>query len=226
MNEDIYRALQASEMVDADHPAVIAFANEAAGSGDERERAVRLYYAVRDGFRYDPYKVDLSVDGLKASRVIADGHGWCVPKAVLLAAACRAIGLPARLGLADVKNHLSTARLREAMGTDMFYRHGYTAIHLGGRWLKATPAFNVALCHKLGLHTLEFDGTADSIYHPFDLAGNPHMEYVNFHGEFDEVPRDDLLQVFVEHYPRLPRLDTASWDDDVGAEVAVGLKRS
>ncbi|MDO8769249.1 MAG: transglutaminase family protein [Burkholderiaceae bacterium] len=223
MNTDLEGALRPSVMVDADHPAVIAFAQAAtAGTSDSRERAVKLYYAVRDDFRYDPYKVDLSVEGLKASRVLADGYGWCIPKAVLLAAACRAVGVPARLGLADVRNHLSTARLREVMGTDMFYLHGYTAIFLDGNWWKATPAFNLALCHKMRLHPLEFDGTSDSIYHPFDLDGQRHMEYVTMHGEFDDVPRDDLLQVFAEHYARLPRLDQANWDEDVQAEVGRG----
>ena len=221
MDEAIERALAPGMMIDSDHPAVVAFAHEAAGSGsgNERERVVRLYYAVRDRFRYDPYKVDLSIDGLKASRVLADGFGWCVAKAVLLAAACRVIGVPARLGLADVRNHLSSANLRATMGTDIFYRHGYTAIHLDGRWVKATPAFNASLCHKFGLHTLEFDGRADSICQPFDIAGNQYMDYVAFHGEFDDLPRDDLLQVFAEHYPNLPRLDSASWEDDVAAET-------
>ena len=231
MNADISLALEPTEMLDSDHPAVIDFAMAAAGSGDQRERAVRLYYAVRDGFRYDPYQVDLSVSGLKASRVLADGHGWCVPKAILLAAACRAIGLPARLGFADVRNHLSTARLRQLMNTDMFYYHGYTTMHLGGRWLKATPAFNVELCRKLGLHTLEFDGTTDSIYHPFDLAGKQHMEYVKDHGEFNDVPRNALLQVFAQHYSRFERLDQAGakhpdWDEDVAAEAAEARKRT
>ena len=201
-------ALKSTRMIDADHPAVVEFARKTtAAARDARERAVVLYYAVRDRVRYDPYKLDLSPGGLSASRVLADGFGWCVPKATLLAAACRAVGVPARLGLADVRNHLSTARLREAMGTDIFYGHGYTAMHLGGQWLKATPAFNVELCDKLGLRTLEFDGAADSIYHPFDLAGKRHMEYLHFRGEFDDVPRNDLLDLFAEHYPRLTRLD-------------------
>ena len=222
MKEELQPALRGTTYLDADHPAVRAFATAAtANAGSDRERAVDLYYAVRDGFRYDPYKIDLSVDGLKASRVLADGYGWCVPKAILLAAACRVVGLPARVGLADVRNHLSTARLRETMGSDMFYRHGYTAIHLDDRWVKATPAFNVELCQKMGLHTLEFDGREDSIYHPYDLKGRRHMEYVTFHGEFDDFPRDDLLETFAKHYPNLPRLDKASWDDDVDAE-AVG----
>jgi transglutaminase-like putative cysteine protease len=208
-------ALLPSTFLDADHPAVQSWARQHAGAGDDRARAIRLYYAVRDGFRYDPYRIDLSPDGLKASRVLADGFGWCVPKAVLLAAACRASGIPARVGLADVRNHLSTERLRQTMGTDIFYCHGYTAIALDGRWVKATPAFNVELCHKLGLHTLEFDGREDSIYHPFDTTGRRHMEYVALRGEFDELPRQMLLDVFAQHYPGMGRLSDASWEDDL-----------
>ena len=220
MPDSFSAALAPTLMVNADHPAVRAFALQAiADAATDVERAVRLYYAVRDGFRYDPYQLDLSVDGLKASRVLSDGFGWCVPKAVLLAAACRVVGIPARLGLADVRNHMSTARLREAMGTDIFYRHGYTAIHLNGRWLKATPAFNLELCTKLRLHPLEFDGTCDSIYHPYSVDGQRHMQYIAMQGEHDDVPREDLLQVFAEHYPTIQRLDQASWDDDVSAEA-------
>lgn len=221
MNDTPAAALQATPMIDAGHPAVQALAQEVtAGLASPRERAVGLYYAVRDRFRYDPYRVDLSVAGLQASRVIADGFGWCVPKAVLLAALCRAAGIPARLGLADVRNHLSTARLRETMGTDMFYCHGYTAVLLDGQWVKATPAFNVELCRRMGLHTLEFDGRTDSIYHPFDLSGQRHMEYVNLRGEYDEVPRQEMLEVFATHYPKMARLDAADWERDVAAEAA------
>jgi transglutaminase-like putative cysteine protease len=199
---------------------VRAFAEQAAaGATSPTGRAIALYYAVRDGFRYDPYQLDLSVEGLKASRVLANGFGWCVTKASLLAAACRALGVPARVGFADVRNHLSTARMRLLMGTDVFYYHGYTALHLDGRWVKATPAFNVELCQKLGIHTLEFDGAADSIYQPFDLSGHRHMEYLALHGERDEVPREELLRAFAEHYPGMPRLDGASFDDDVARET-------
>ena len=222
MNTELQPALRSTIYIDADHPSVRSFALIAtAKAANDQERAIRLYYAVRDGFRYDPYKIDLSVGGLKASRVLSDGFGWCVPKAILLAAACRAVGIPARVGLADVRNHLSTARLREVMGSDVFYRHGYTAIFLHGRWVKATPAFNVELCSKMGLHTLEFDGREDSIYHPCDVEGRLHMEYIAFHGEFDDLPRDDLLATFKKHYPNLPRLDKENWDADLDDEKLV-----
>ncbi len=213
-------AVTPTSIIDSDHTAVISFATTAvAGCQDEMARAVALHYAVRDGFRYDPYRLDLSASGLSASQVIATGYGWCVPKAILLAAAARAVGIPARVGFADVRNHLSTARLREMMGTDVFYYHGYTALYLKGRWVKATPAFNIELCKKFGLLPLDFDGVADSIYHPFDAAGQRHMEYVGFRGEFDEVPHQDILRIFAEHYPHIARLDEASWERDVAAET-------
>src|SRR6218665_1099179 len=94
--------LRAPALIDSDAPAVRAFAGAHARGDSERERAVALYLAVRDGFRYDPYRVDLSPEGMAASRVLGNGHGWCVPKAALLTAACRAAGIPARMGFADV----------------------------------------------------------------------------------------------------------------------------
>ena len=193
--------LQPTPSIDSDHPAVQAFAWQHAQGQDERERAVALYLAVRDGFRYDPYRIDLSPSGMRASTVLAQGHGWCVPKAVLLTAACRAAGIPARLGFADVRNHLSTERMRETMKTDLFIWHGYTELWLEGAWRKATPAFNIELCEKFGLLPLDFDGVHDSIYHAFDKAGNRHMEYVNERGAFDDLPLDRLVADFHATYP-------------------------
>ena len=196
-------SLAPTALIDSDHPDVAAFARQHAQGADERARAVSLYHAVRDGFRYDPYRVDLSPAGIRASRVLANGHGWCVPKAALLAAVCRAAGIPARVGYADVRNHLSTERLRQLMQTDVFIWHGYTDIWIEGQWVKATPAFNIELCDRFGLLPLEFDGRADSIYHPFDKSGNRHMEYVLQRGAFDDIPLARMLADFERVYPRL-----------------------
>ena len=216
-------ALAPTALIDSDHPAVIAFAREHAAGADDRERAVALTYAVRDGFRYDPYRIDLSVAGMRASSVLAQGYGWCVPKAALLAAAARAAGIPARVGYADVRNHLSTERLRRMVQTDLFVWHGYTDLWLDGRWVKATPAFNLSLCERFGLLPLDFDGRADSIYHPFDKAGNRHMEYVNQHGAFDDMPLDRIVADFEAHYPLWLRsaaeMNGASFDADVAKET-------
>jgi transglutaminase-like putative cysteine protease len=194
--------LAPNEYVDSEHPAVVAFAREhAAGAAGDRDRAVQLYYAVRDGIRYDPYKAGVTPEALCASATLAAGRSWCVGKAVLLAACCRSLGIGARLGYADVRNHLSTENMRRHMQTDVFYYHGYTQLLVDGKWVKATPAFNVELCEKTGLRTLEFDGTQDSLYHPFDREGQRHMEYLRDHGVYDDVPTADILACWKKNYP-------------------------
>jgi transglutaminase-like putative cysteine protease len=207
--------------IESEHPAVRAFVNQHCHNADDKVTcAVRLYYAVRDGIRYDPYHIVLSVDGLKATTTLTKGRGWCVSKSILLAACCRALEIPARLGFADVRNHLSTARMRESMKTDIFVWHGYTSIYLNDRWVKATPAFNIELCEKFRLLPLEFDGHNDSIYHPFDLDGNRHMEYLNFRGELADVPIEAIAESFREYYPlAYSPTDNADFDRDVEREV-------
>lgn len=214
--------LEPTSMVDSDNPALRDYAvQHSAGCGDDRARAVALYYAVRDGIRYDPYALDLSAHGLRASVTLSAGRGWCVPKAVLLAAACRAIGIPAALGYADVRNHLSTERMRQQMKTDVFYWHGYTAILLDGQWRKATPAFNIELCEKFRIRPLEFDGREDSIYHPLDLDGRLHMEYLAYRGEFADVPLAAMAADFRKYYPGVSEnLAEGDFERDVKAETA------
>jgi transglutaminase-like putative cysteine protease len=215
--------LAASATVDADHTDVRRFAERVtAGATDDRTRAVRLYYAVRDGIRYDPYGITLDVEDLRASTTLERGRGWCVAKAVLLAAGCRAVGIPARLGFADVRNHLSTERMRRSMQTDVFYWHGYTSILLGDRWLKATPAFNVELCEKFTLAPLEFDGITDSLFHAFTPDGKRHMEYLRYRDEYVDVPIDAVRATFAAEYAGTQSIGDsggADFDEDVEAEV-------
>lgn len=206
--------------IDSDNPLVIAFARDKADrAADDRERAVQLYYAVRDSIRYDPYSVDMTIPGLRASTTLQRGRAWCVPKAVLLAACCRALGIPALLGFADVRNHLSTARLRAYMKTDVFYWHGYTAIKLEDKWIKVTPAFNIELCQRFNLKTLEFDGRHDSLLQPFDLEGHQHMEYLRYRGEFPDLPLERIAATFKREYPAVQELQEADWDRDVQQET-------
>ena len=193
--------LRPSHCIDSEAPAVRAFtARVTAGAVTARERAVRLFYAVRDEIRYDPYGAVLTEEGLRATNVLEQGRGFCVAKAVVLAAGARAAGIPARLGFADVRNHLTTERLRAQMGTDIFAFHGFTELHLDGRWVKATPTFNQSLCDRFGVKPLEWDGVDDSLLHPFDVAGQRHMEYVRDRGSYVDVPLDEMRAVFLEHY--------------------------
>ncbi|HPU87326.1 MAG TPA: transglutaminase family protein [Spirochaetota bacterium] len=202
--------------IESAHPAVVAFARDAAGDGDATARAVRLYYAVRDGIAYNPYRYTFERGPYRASAVLAAREGFCVQKSILLAAAARAIGIPCRVGYANVINHLSTKRMRELLRTDLFVFHGYNEFHLGGRWVKATPAFDAALCQRFGLRPLEFTGAEDSIFHPYDLAGRRHMEYVHDYGTFADFPFETMVRESLRHYPHIEALMR---EHDAGARI-------
>ncbi|HHO76406.1 MAG TPA: transglutaminase family protein [Deltaproteobacteria bacterium] len=221
MNQEMLQCIKPTPAVDSDNPEVIDFAAENAGRSPEMvQQAISLYYAVRDKVRYDPYTLDLSIEGLKASTTLRTRRGWCVSKAILLAACCRSRGIPARLGYADVRNHMTTERMRRLMKTDIFFWHGYTSIHLNGIWVKATPAFNIELCVKFHLSPLEFDGCSDSIYQPFDLEGNRHMEYLAYRGEFTDVPIEKMMETFIKEYPVDENWGDADFDKEVEIETS------
>ena len=194
--------LEPGRFVDSDHPAVLAFSKEHSTGRDDREKAVSLYYAVRDGIRYNPFQNFTLEEAYRASVCLERGNGWCVPKSALLAACARVAGIPARVGYADVKNHLTSPELTAKMGTDLFVFHGYTELWLNGRWVKATPVFNRELCTRFRVKPLEFDGTEDSLFHPFDEDERRHMEYLRDRGSFADVPADEIRRVFSETYPR------------------------
>ncbi|MBF0232631.1 MAG: transglutaminase family protein [Desulfamplus sp.] len=200
--EDLTIFLKPTYFMDYDIPEVAQFAQARCSRGDSNQKmAVKLYYAVRDEIRYDPYDFKNDRANFKASSVLKKMSGYCVAKAVLLAAAARSQGIPARLGFADVKNHLSTSRLRALMQTDVFMYHGYVELLLNNNWVKATPAFNLTLCTHFNVKPLEFDGTHDSLFHEFDTKGNRHMEYLKDHGHFSDLPFDTILERCMEIYP-------------------------
>lgn len=196
--------LSAAEYIDCDHASIAAKAAQVVGpAADPVERAKLLYDAVRDGIRYDPYVDYTDRETYRASSVLAKGHAYCVGKASLYVALCRASGIPARLGLADVKNHLATPRLLEAVGTDVFAYHGYVEIKPGESWIKATPTFNATLCQKLGVPPLDFTGESDALLQPFDSGGRAFMTYVAQHGTFFDVPAKFLISEMTRIYPKL-----------------------
>jgi transglutaminase-like putative cysteine protease len=214
-----------TRFLDHDHPVVGAFVRKALGDpGDatDIDKAVKLYYAVRDGIRYDVYDADLSTTGLTASAIISRGKGFCVHKSIVYAAAVRAVGIPSRIVYGDVRNHLASPRLRELVGGDIFRFHSLASVHLDGRWVKATPVFNKLLCKLYGMAPLEFDGRADSLYHPFDGEGRRHMEFLKFHGDFDDVPYDLVVNGIRQAHPRLLASSTKTASGSLTAEAAAG----
>ena len=218
--------LRPTAFLDFEHPTIRALAEETtADTTTERERAVKLFLKVRDDVRYDPYSVSLDADGFAASTTLANRRGFCVTKAILLAAGWRALHIPARLGFVDVINHLATARLRELMRTDVFSFHGYAEAWLDGRWVKATPAFNASLCVKFGTEPLAFDGIHDAVLQPLNREGARFMEYVRDRGTFDDFPQDAMMAAWKELYPHFFESGPAAPTGDFEAEAVADAAR-
>ena len=134
--------LKTTAIIDSDHEEIVKYAIDTIGNGarEPTEKAVKLYYAVRDGIWYDPYYPFYLPEHYRASNVLESGRGYCVCKASLLCALGRACGIPSRVGFATVRNHLATKQLIEFLGSDLFVYHGFTEFYLEGKWVKATPA--------------------------------------------------------------------------------------
>jgi transglutaminase-like putative cysteine protease len=172
------------------------------GESSALGKAVRLFYAVRDSIRYDPFSMRLDPSTYSASDVLAKGYAYCIPKAILLAAAARQAGIPAGIGLSDVVNHLVTEKLKARLGGKTYFmHHGYAVLYLEGAWVKAAPAFNIELCKRFGVRPTEFDGRSNAILQEFDARDRRHMEYVKDHGIWSDFPFDKVAADFRAFYP-------------------------
>lgn len=196
--------LAPTEFLNSDDPDVRDFVRRTLPRGgglNSRDAAVRLYYAVRDGIDYEVYGVDLSRTGVSAAQTARTGKGMCLHKSMLYAAALRATGIPARLVLTDVRNHLASPALRTLLGGDVFRYHTFTTVHLDGTWVRARPVFNRLLCRLYGMRPLGFGGRTDSVHHPYDADGARHLEVVREHGEFDDLPYERVVDGLRRAHP-------------------------
>lgn len=201
MKKEDERYLRPTAIIDSDHKSIRDYAVEViCDSKEPIERAVKLYLAVRDGILYDPYAPFYLPEHYRASYVLKRGRSFCVPKASLLCALGRASGIPSRVGFADVRNHLTTKQLLEFLGSDFFVYHGFVEFYLEGKWVKATPAFNSRLCRRHNVPPLEFNGREDSLFQAYNSERKKFMEYIRFHGVYEDIPVDQIVAAWKEAY--------------------------
>ena len=180
--------LEPTYTIDSGSDAIAEKANELTGQClDMEEKAVRLFYYVRDEIRYNVYMISAFEEDFRASQVLLWKKGYCVQKAVLLAALGRAAGIPSRLAFAKIKNHRVPSHLVRELGTNVFPRHGYNQFFINGKWVSSAATFDRELCRKNGLPLVEFDGKRDAVLPERDLSGRPYIEYIK---KFD--PTADL----------------------------------
>jgi transglutaminase-like putative cysteine protease len=187
--------LRPTAVIECDSPVIRAKARDLTeGLNAAREKAVALFYYVRDQVRFNPYSAGEVYEYNRATLVLERGHGFCYQKAILLAALARASGIPARLGFADIRNHRLSERFLEKMfGNNVLVYHGWTEMLIDGKWVRATPAYDLEMCLEHGYVPVEFDGTADARLHTCTRDGGLHIEYIAEHGHYDDLPWEEIL---------------------------------
>ena len=199
--DDLY--LQATPSIDSGNPLIReTSAHITEGAGGPAEKAVRLFYFVRDEIHYSVYMISTFFDDFRASGILELGKGYCVQKAVLMAALSRAAGIPSRLVFASIRNHRAPAQLVAQTGANIFPSHGYCQLFLGQTWVNVTPAFDWQLCTLLGVPPVEFDGKSDAVLSSIDLRGDPYIEYLEKYEPLADLPfewlRGRLLPIWGE----------------------------
>ncbi|MEJ2718046.1 MAG: transglutaminase-like domain-containing protein [Deltaproteobacteria bacterium] len=201
MDTSIEEYLEPTDILDSDHPDVVQFAdNTVEGTTDPVEQAIRLFYAVRDQIAYDVRVPFYLPEHYRASNILKWKRGYCVPKASLLCASGRAVGIPSRLGFADIRNRGATKEVIAMLGSDIFAYHSFVEFLLEGKWVRATPAFDAPIFERHRIAPVEFDGRSDAMFPSEDLDGNPYVEYLIYHGSFADVPLEPILEAWVKYY--------------------------
>jgi transglutaminase-like putative cysteine protease len=200
-SNDMREFLQPTAVIESDHPAVVACAGRVtAGCKSDRDKIVKLFYFVRDAIKYNLFMISAYREDFRASQVLEWGKGYCVQKAVLLAALSRAVGVPCRLAYAKIRNHRVPEQLVKKIGTNVFPRHGYNQFYCDGKWLSATAAFDAELCAKNGLPAVEFDGMTDALLPAKDLDGGPYIEYLEKYPATADLAFDWIVPIVRERF--------------------------
>lgn len=167
----------------------------------DKEKIVKIFYFVRDSIRYSVHVNYFNPEIFKASYTLKEKVSFCIPKAITLCSLARAINIPSRIHLVDLRNHRLSEKLIEAWGgSNIMASHTYSELFLNNKWVKATPAIDIKTSSKHNFIPVEFDGINDALLHPKDINGHLHAEYIKDHGSFADLPLKFIHNLFNETY--------------------------
>lgn len=193
--------LQPTEFIDSDSQLIRDKALEILGlSKNRRDLAVKLFYFVRDKVKYYVFAEYFNRRAYRASETLKRGWGYCVQKAILLAALSRAVGIPAKVCFADIINHSLPRHIYEVLKTNMFVYHGYAEILLGDKWIKLTPIFDKEALNKMNVKGMEFNGENNVMLPQYNEGGGRLFEYIGDRGCYSDLPYENLVNEFQRVY--------------------------
>jgi transglutaminase-like putative cysteine protease len=217
---DLSLYLASDVLIQADHPKIVSTAAQITeGATDERDRARRIFYWVRDGIAY-------CIEGDRpALEVLEEGRGVCVTKGVLHVALLRAAGVPARLGHADYRSDVLRAIFPDSYmdrQPEVYPLHTFAEVYLDGEWITCDATIDREFGHDFGFPVMEFDGVhatdtmvgeSNTVRRYFSRSGSELMSHYTTSLEdiktsHDELRRQfQLLDVYVELRRMHKRMD-------------------
>ncbi len=130
-DETILEATKPTRFLQSDRKEIIDLARRAVGGTKDAVEAVRKIEAfVADYIE----NTSLSVGYASAAEVLASKQGDCSEFAVLTAAMCRAVGIPAQVVV-------GIAYVEDFAGLQGFGGHAWTQAYVGGKWVGLDAAF-------------------------------------------------------------------------------------
>jgi transglutaminase-like putative cysteine protease len=158
---DLAPYLAPDDLIQSDHPEILHTASTVVnGAADERERAIKLFYWVRDSIAYC-IESDRS-----ALEVLREGRGVCVTKTLLHVALLRAAGVAARIGHADYRADVLRAIFPDSYmdrQPEVYPLHTFAEVYLDGQWITCDATIDREFGAEFGFPVMEFDGV-----HPTD----------------------------------------------------------
>ncbi len=131
-DREILQALQPNRFLQSDSKEVIKLARRAVGRTKDAAKAVKRIEAFVAEYIENK---NLSVGYATATEVVASRQGDCSEHAVLTAAMCRAVGIPAQVVV-------GVAYVDEWTGlVNGFGGHAWTRAYVGGKWFAVDAAF-------------------------------------------------------------------------------------
>ena len=219
MSENMREYLKATDFIDSDHPGIVSKAEELTkGCAGEKEKLGTIYYFVRD-FPYDILNAFryLAEGKSRASDVLRAGEAFCMGKASMFAALCRAAGIPSRIGFQQLHcpdKPFMNEEVAKIWGDRKLPWHSLGEAYLDGKWLKLDATIDKDFAERKGRsYTQEFDGVHDipSVEGPLIKDLDSHADYPKDVADWYEQVAKDVIRAVEEEKVHQDALSDDEW---------------
>jgi hypothetical protein len=171
LDKTISDATMPSRYLQSDNAKIIELAKSAVGDTKDEAEAARRIESFVAGYVKD---ISMSVGYASATEVAASRRGDCTEFAVLCAALCRAVGIPARVTV-------GVAYVDDFEGRMGFGGHAWTEAYIGDKWVGLDSAFKAGALGQFDAGHIAFamgDGEPASFFNLATTLGRFKIEKI------------------------------------------------